>query len=262
MRRPGRKLLIAFAALVLVGAALWLARAPLLARVGALLVEETPLTRADVIVVVSGRPVAAATEASALFRAGYAPRIIVMADPLDAEDDLLERLAIPIPQQPYELAVLVLVRQGVPRSAIAIEPGGDGTDGHVRMIARWARAARPAGLIVIADRTHSRRMATMLRRRLPGTAIVMRSSSHDRFDPSRWWQDRATAREVVMEGLRWVNSLLLGDLWGRTGTSRPRLIDARGAPRGPPSQSPTALHEDRSSSRRSPEFQRRDQQTP
>ncbi len=100
---------------------------------------------------------------------------------------------------------------GVPREAIAIEPGGDGTAESAR--SRWAQSARPARLLVVADRSHTRRIATLLRARLPATTVVMRAAREDGFDETRWWRDRSMTREIVMESLRWANSALLGNLW-------------------------------------------------
>jgi hypothetical protein len=43
--------------------------------------------------------------------------------------------------------------------------------------------------------------------------VIVRASPDDPFHPEGWWRDRHNSREVIMESLRWVNSLLLGDLW-------------------------------------------------
>lgn len=43
--------------------------------------------------------------------------------------------------------------------------------------------------------------------------VIARASPHDPFRPERWWQERDTARELIMESLRWLNSFVLGDFW-------------------------------------------------
>jgi uncharacterized SAM-binding protein YcdF (DUF218 family) len=204
---------------LVVALAIWLARAPLLVGVGALFVEDDSARRADAIVVVSSHPAIAALEAAALFRGGYAPRALVLAPPPDADDRALARLRIALPL-PHERAALVMSHAGVPRTAIAIEPGGDGTNSDVRAVARWATRAHVRALIVVADRSHTRRIATLLRGRLPTTTIVMKSARDDGFDETRWWRDRSMSREVVMESLRWVNSVWLGDLFARDDRAR------------------------------------------
>jgi hypothetical protein len=211
--RPSRRVLvISILTVMAVVTVLWFARAVVLARAGGLLVEEGPPMRADTIIVFTSHPVPAAVEAADLFRAGYAPRIVILAAPPGAEERILSRLAITIPA-PHERAILVMVRSGVPRRAITVMSGGDGTNGDVRAVARWARRARPARLLVVAGRSHTRRIATLLRPRLPGIVVVMRAPRDDGFDPSRWWRDGSMAREVMTEALRWINSVWLGDLW-------------------------------------------------
>ena len=218
--KPSRRRRVIVALLVVATlATLWLLRAPLLTRVGALLVEEGRPARAEAIVVFSSHPAAAAVEAAELYRAGYGSRVLVLTAPPDPDDRVLARLGVEIPPQ-HERAVFVLGRLGVPRNAITLEPGGDGTNNGVRALARWAEAARARRLLVVADRSHTRRVATLLRAQLPSTTIVMRASHDDSFDPTRWWSDRTMAREVAIEGLRWVNSVVFGDLWAAGAQSR------------------------------------------
>jgi len=208
-RFPAR--LVALATIAVFLGVAWLARAPILTTVGDLVVEETPAARSDAIVAMSSRPIGVA-EAAELYRSGFAPRVVVLAPSRGADERILDGLGLRIPGV-AEQAVLVLSRLGVPPDAIQVHADVDGTNSGVRATARWAQRAGARRLIVVADRSHSRRVATLLRAQSPDTTIVMRSSRHDAFDPTRWWRQRGMTRELAMEGLRWINSVVVGDLW-------------------------------------------------
>ena len=209
-----RKGCLALVVLALAAGGAWLAREPLLARVGGLVVEEGVLAPADVVVVLGDPPVLGAVDAAPLVVAGTVRRVLLLAAAPSEEARVLERVGLAQPR-PHELAVDVLMRMRVPRDAIIVVPGGAaGTNAEVETVARWAREHTARRLIVITWRSHTRRVGILLRRRLGGDAtVVMRAPGHDRFRPERWWRERSSAREFAMEGLRWVNSLALGDLW-------------------------------------------------
>jgi hypothetical protein len=48
------------------------------------------------------------------------------------------------------------------------------------------------------------------------------ASPDDFFHPEGWWRDRRQSHEFVMESIRWINSVLLGDLWRKEASSRGR----------------------------------------
>jgi uncharacterized SAM-binding protein YcdF (DUF218 family) len=202
-------------ALALVAGALWLGRDPVLAWVGRLVVEEGAPERADVVVVLGDRPVLGAAEAAPLVLAGTARRVLLFAGPASQEATVLARAGLAQPS-PHALAVEVLRRRGVPADAIAVVPiRATGTNTETAALARWAESQRARRLIVITYRSHTRRVGALLRGRLgPEARVIMRAASWDPFRPDRWWHDRASARELALEGLRWVNSFALGDLWG------------------------------------------------
>src|SRR5262245_4981233 len=56
---------------------LWAFHAPVFNGLGRLLVEETPLTQADLVVVLGDNEVSAAATAADLLRKGYAPRVLL-----------------------------------------------------------------------------------------------------------------------------------------------------------------------------------------
>jgi len=165
-------------------------------------------------VAVFGNEVPAAAAAADLLAAGYVPRILLFKPPPAADEKLLDRLGIPVPN-PHELAVLVLRRLGVASEAIVVEPVTEiDTNVAVQATARFARTHNATRVIVITYRSHTRRTAILLRRALGRSAVVIvRASPDDPFRPEGWWRDRRNSREFIMESIRWMNSLLLADLW-------------------------------------------------
>lgn len=212
--RARRRLWIALAVAVVAWAGLWILRAPVLTSMARVLVEEDAWAPADLVAVLSETPLSGVAVAAEAVRDGYVKRVLVLATDARSDAELLRRLQITVPP-PDEVAILVLVRLGVPREAIVLEPlPGGGTNAAIRAVARYARDHGTRRVILVASRSHTRRAAILLRRALgPGTVVIARASSRDGFEPRGWWQHRDQAREVMAEGLRWLNSLVLGDLW-------------------------------------------------
>jgi uncharacterized SAM-binding protein YcdF (DUF218 family) len=164
-----------------------------------LLVEETPPAPADLV---------------AVLVEGYAPRILLFKAPPAADEKLLAKLSISVPNT-HELAILVIHRLGVASEAIVVEPITE-PDTHVAVqaTARYARTHDATRVIVITYRSHTRRTAFLLRQALGRSAVVIvRASPDDPFRPEAWWRDRRNSREFMMESIRWINSGLFGDLW-------------------------------------------------
>jgi uncharacterized SAM-binding protein YcdF (DUF218 family) len=154
---------------------------------------------------------------------GYAPRILLFKPPPTADEKLLDQLGITVPNH-HELSILVLRRLGVAPEAISVEPVTEtDTSVAVQATARYAHSHGATRVIVITYRSHTRRTALLLRRALgPSAVVIMRASPDDPFHPEGWWRDRRQSREFVMESIRWINSVLLGDLWRKEASSRVR----------------------------------------
>ena len=215
-RRRHRFWIVALSVLLLVGVVAWSARRTILTGAGRLLVAEDPLARVDLVVVSSANPLAGAFEAARLYHDGISATILLMAEPSDAVDDAIEQLGVRRPRG-SDTAEVILERSGVPAGAIRIplEPV-DGTDTEITELSSFARQQHLESVLFITARSHTRRARWLLRRKLPSdTRPIVRSSRFDTFAPDSWWQARGESREVAMEYLRWVNTILLGDLWGR-----------------------------------------------
>jgi uncharacterized SAM-binding protein YcdF (DUF218 family) len=117
--------------------------------------------------------VPAAAAAAALLTEGYAPRILLFKAPPAADEQLLDRLRIPVSTR-HELATLVMRRLGVSSEAIVVEPITEvDTNIAVQATARYARTHDVTRVIVITYRSHTRRTAFLLRHALGPSAVVI-----------------------------------------------------------------------------------------
>ncbi len=190
----------------------WMERAVVLRKVGSLVVEENPLARADVVVIVRNAPRVAA-EAATILKAGYAPRVVVVRATARPDDEVLRQLGLD-PGLEHDVAIRVLRASGVPAQLIELLPEADGTNEAARQIARYAHAHGMTRVIAVTERSHTRRTARLLRRELgERSAVIVRVGQRDPFQPETWWHDRSSARELAMEALRWCNSFALRDWW-------------------------------------------------
>ena len=192
----------------------WLSRRRILAEAGSLLCDEDQLVPAEVIVVSSTIGRAGAMEASLLYRQRLSARIVMadwMHDPLAGT---IRDLGIPY-LDVTELSQAILERSGVPVSAVTVLPQQvDGTESEGAAIAAFVNRHHPGSLLVITARTHTARTKLLLRRKLPhDIRVSVRSSRFDAFSADSWWRARDQTREVLVEYLRWVNTLLLPNLW-------------------------------------------------
>lgn len=194
----------------------WAGRGILLAGMGRLLVAEDPLEPVEMIVVSDADPLAGALEAGRLYQAGISRQIGLLAAEPDPVDDQIRALGIPR-LEPTGMLRWILDRSGVPASAMQDLPGTvDGTETEIGVVAAFAREHKPSSLLFLTARTHSARARRLLRRQLPAeTRVNVRSPRTDTFAADSWWSSREQSREVLIEYLHWLNTFVLGDLWGK-----------------------------------------------
>ena len=195
---------------------LWVFHEPVFNRLGRLLVEETPLAQADLVVVLGDNEVSAAATAADILGKGYAPQVLLFQAGPTPGEAWLDRLSIRVPTR-HELAIMVMQRMGVNPGNILVEPIAEtGTNAVVRATARYARSHDAHRIIAITYRSHTRRTAILLRGALdPSSVIIVRAAPDDPFELQGWWRERGNSREFLIESMRWVNSFWFGDFWRR-----------------------------------------------
>lgn len=174
-----------------------------LSRLGAFLVVQDPLEKADAIFVLGGTRYERPLEAVELYNAGWAPTITLMRQIADnGELDLMKR-GVPYKREVDE-QIEVMGRLGVPAAAILVMNEANSTAEEGRALLDVAGRQGWKRVIIVTSKQHTRRARLVMRRRLAGTGIevVVRSSRLDTADVDRWWQNRSTLRFTLFESQR------------------------------------------------------------
>lgn len=170
----------------LIGAPLLLLAIFALSRLGAFLVVQDPLARADAIFVLGGTRYERPLEAVELYNAGWAPTVTLMQQIADnGEVDLMKR-GVPYKREVDE-QIEVMGRLGVPRSAIVVMEQANSTADEATALRDIATRRQWKRVIIVTSKQHTRRARLVMRRRLAGTGveIVVRSSRLDAADVDR-----------------------------------------------------------------------------
>ncbi len=191
-----RLLVVAF----VLGVGLYLGGPYLLAALGRYLVTEQPLTRADLVLVLSGESYLRVPEAARLYHEGYAPRILLTNEIKPRGWDDLVRMGIRFPDN-QEVGIRILEALRVPRKAIlTIGERADSTRAEMQTVARFLKTHPVKVVIIVTSKSHTTRAYKIFSTGLgPGIRLVMHPVPNDPFDPARWWRNREDAKEVLHE---------------------------------------------------------------
>jgi uncharacterized SAM-binding protein YcdF (DUF218 family) len=198
---PGRRTALGAAVFaLLVAAAVW-GRGFLLTGAAQALAVEDPLRPAAAIVVLQGQAVFRDLEAADLYRAGWAPVIVVSRDVPAPQIPAARALGIAYPTN-YEVSRAALRQAGVPDEAVVVPDGEALTtaDELARVYALLGPGEAP--VVLVTSPVHTRR-AGLVWRRVAGARrpAVLRGSRYDPFVADGWWRRRddalALAREYV-----------------------------------------------------------------
>lgn len=172
-------------------------------RLGAWLVVEDPLQKADAIFVLGGTLFERPLEAVDLYHAGWAPRLLLMRQIADDGEAELRRRGV-VYQREIDVQVDVLMRLGVPRAAIEILDEQDSTKDEADALRAVVVANRWPRVIVVTSKQHTRRARLVMNRRVAGTGaqVMVRASRYDKTDVDRWWRQRGTLRFTLFETQR------------------------------------------------------------
>ena len=210
-------------------AALVVFHAPILRAVAAFLIVEDPLRKAAAIVALGGQTPFRQIEAAKLYHGGWAPLVFVVQEGPSDESEALRELGIKIVPE-WELSRQVLLKQGVPASAIIVPQGkSSGTleelqAAYKALISQRSevrdrrsdvsdqkseigdQGAADAPVILVTSKYHTRRTKLTWDYVTAGRSqAIVRAAARDPFDPSRWWQQRRFILAVVREYLGLAN---------------------------------------------------------
>ncbi len=160
--------------------------------------SDDALIKADAIVVLSGR-FERSMHAADLYRAGYAP-VVVLSDALtDAGTRRLESLGIRLPAA-LDIHRQVLKAKGVPAERIEVlgAPVLSTADEAVQIAQRYGQPGRR--LIVVTSPSHVMRARPVIGRELAGRGMefAVSATPYESF-PDAWWRSQDAARDVLLE---------------------------------------------------------------
>ena len=193
-RHPRRFFVVlALCVVALVVADLLLARA-----LGPWLVAVDPLVKSDAILVLDGKTPHRELEAVMLFRAGWAPRIVISHPRSDLAEEVRREFELP-PEQDYVLRVLR--GAGVPTSAIVrLDRIVDNTLQELEAAFDYARGQGFRRLIIVSSAYHTRRVRFIWRTRFEREVpAVIRATRYEVIEPTRWWRSRRSIEDVTHE---------------------------------------------------------------
>jgi uncharacterized SAM-binding protein YcdF (DUF218 family) len=193
------------AVLLVVGAVLLAARVPVLRQMGSVLVIEDSLQPSAAIVALAGQTPFREMEAAKLFRAGWAPKVVLVRGGQSEEEKALNALGITI-DQGWTISREVLIRLGVPAPAILVlDAKGEGTLGELQTVRRGLDV-KDDPVILVTSKYHGLRTSLTWSYVTEGHSRgIVRSATRDPFDPMRWWRERPFVLAVVREYLGLVN---------------------------------------------------------
>jgi len=171
---------------------------------GRWLVREDPLSRADLIVVLSGAIPYRAEGAAKVFRLGYAPEVWVSRPESPAEE--LQELGIHfVGEEEYNHQILI--QEGVPESAVHIFPETvANTEQEVEEIAREMRRTGKTTVIIVTSPQHTRRVKALWKTIVGNDPkLIVRAAAEDPFDADHWWRNTRDSLAVVREYLGLAN---------------------------------------------------------
>jgi len=200
MRRR-RVLIVLVLVLVLVPLGVLVHR-PLLRATGRALIVEDPRGHADAIVVVAGSTPSREDRAAALFREGWAPRVLVSRQFVPRRVQRLLDMGI----RPLDFqgeSVLALEKFGVPRDAIVVlDQPVEITETELRAVAGAARERGWQRLTLVTTAFHSRRVQVIWRRETGGAIEGRLATVADECNAGdAWWRRRRCSEAVLHEYL-------------------------------------------------------------
>jgi len=168
---------------------------------GRFLQHEDPLEHADAIFVLAGTRLVRPLEAVDLYKAGWAPLIVLSPGRIEPSERLIQERGIAFPSE-SELLRNTLIHLGVPASAIVTSDSSvDNTASEANLLRAMVIGRHWHRVIIVTSKYHVRRAGFAFRRGLEHTGAhpIMRASRYDNSDPANWWRNRADVRFALSE---------------------------------------------------------------
>jgi uncharacterized SAM-binding protein YcdF (DUF218 family) len=171
---------------------------------GRFLQHEDPLEHADAIFILDGTRMERPLEAVALYKEGWAPRIIISPGRTEPAETLIRSEGIRFPRE-SDLVRDAMIQLGVPASAIMPVDGYvDNTSQEANLLRAMVKVHGWRRVIIVTSKYHTRRAHFAFRRGLENTGAVpiIRATRYDLSDPAHWLRSRADFRFASSEWVK------------------------------------------------------------
>jgi uncharacterized SAM-binding protein YcdF (DUF218 family) len=201
MRRALRRLPLLAVVLAALAFALVVGHAPLLRSVGTWLRVEGRLEHADAIVVLAGGTPRREAMAAALWKDGWAPRILI-SRPYE-RPEIRELIALGVRRHDLQTeAKQALESYGVPADRITAIPDiSRTTEPELALVRDTARKLGYTRLILVTSPQHTRRVRLIWTKQTDGAPEGIVVPTRERFPFDDWWRRRRAAESVLHEYL-------------------------------------------------------------
>jgi uncharacterized SAM-binding protein YcdF (DUF218 family) len=177
--------------LIVLCAALYFARHPIMRFAAESWVVDEPAAHADAILVLGDDNFYAdrATHAAELYRQGVAPVVVASGRRLRPSAGMAE------------LIEHDLVERGIPKEKILrFTHDADDTLQEAQGLAKFSAEHRWKSVVVVTSNYHTRRVRYIFGEIFPAGVAVSVASAHDgEFDPERWWEKRKSIKLFMRE---------------------------------------------------------------
>jgi uncharacterized SAM-binding protein YcdF (DUF218 family) len=174
-------------------------------RAGRWLVRDEALSRADVIMILSGSMPYRAEEAGRIFQKGLAGEVWISRPENPAGE--MEKLGVRfIAEEDYNREILI--KEGVSEGAIHILPETViNTEQELEEVGREMRQSRKVKVIIVTSPEHTRRVRALWDHLVGKRPQAMvHAAWEDPFDADHWWRNTRDAWAVVREVLGLMNA--------------------------------------------------------
>ena len=173
---------------------------------GTFLVVNDGPEEVDAILVLMGSPGDRMLQAVDLYEAGYSDRVLMVDTYLTGREALAER-GVHLKTN-TELAEELGVALGIPQDAIIIIPGRARStrDEAIALLGFIERGNKLSDVMIVTSAYHTRRSRAVFRRAFRSVGhdvgILVIPAGQSEFDARRWYNERESAKRVVMEYTR------------------------------------------------------------
>ncbi len=180
-----RKFLIGLFLIVLVTAALFAFRTPILRSAANFLIVEDTLQKAEAIFVLSGGGFDRGNLAADLYQHGWAPYIVCTGG-----NAMNELCVFDIDTLESDMTRANLLQHGIPDSVIVMIRNGTSTKEEAKIIVGYCSRNHLKRIIIVSSKLHTYRVNDVFRKPLKeiGVELVIRGAASSRFNEQNWWK--------------------------------------------------------------------------